>query len=409
MTVQGTCSSRFAEVRAEFERNFAERGEVGAAVYLTLDGEPVVDLWGGVADPGTARPWTADTLVHVWSCTKGATALCAHILASRGELDLDAPVARYWPEFGKNGKDGALVRHLLNHQVGLPAIREPLPAGAFYDWAYMADVLAREEPFWTPGTRHGYHGLTFGFLVGEVVRRVSGRSLGTFFRDEVAGPLGLDCWLGLPEELESRVAVMIPVDPTQPGIALPSMYLTAFSDPASLQALQMMNSAGYMLPGEADTRQAHAAELGSTGAITHARGLAELYRPLALGGEFDGVRLVDAGQLAKMGAVASAVDVDAVVMVSSRFSLGFVKSIDNRRFPSPADQEGIVLSEEAFGHAGFGGSLGFADPRARLSFGYTMNRMGSGLGLNDRGQSLVDAAYRSLGYRQPAGGGSWFA
>jgi CubicO group peptidase (beta-lactamase class C family) len=238
---------------------------------------------------------------------------------------------------------------------------------------------------------------------------VSGRSLGTFFRDEVAGPLGLDWWIGLPEELEPRVAVTIPVDPAQPGIALPSMYISAFSDPASLQGLQIINSAGYMLPGEADTRQAHAAELGSVGAITHARGLAELYRPLALGGEFDGVRLVDAGQLAKMGAVASAVDVDAVVMVSSRFSLGFVKSIDNRRFPSPADQEGIVLSEEAFGHAGFGGSLGFADPRARLSFGYTMNRMGSGLGLNDRGQSLVDAAYRSLGYRQPAGGGSWFA
>jgi CubicO group peptidase (beta-lactamase class C family) len=409
MTVQGTWSSKFAEVCAEFERNFAERGEVGASVHLTLDGETVVDLWGGVADPGSGRAWTEDTLVHVWSCTKGATALCAHILASRGELDLDAPVTKYWPEFGKNGKDGVLVRHLLNHQVGLPAIREPLPPGAFYDWEYMADVLSREEPFWTPGTQHGYHGLTFGFLVGEVVRRVSGRSLGTFFREEVSGPLGIEFWLGLPEELESRVARSIPVDPTQPGVALPSMYLAAFGDQTSVQALQVINTGGYMFPGESDTRQAHAAVMGSVGGITHARGLAELYRPLALGGEYDGVRLVDEGQIARMGAVSSASDLDPVVLVSSRFGLGYVKSIDNRRFTSPADQEGIRLSEEAFGHSGFGGSLGFADPKARLSFGYTMNRMGSGLGLNDRGQSLVDAAYRALGYRQPAGGGSWFA
>src|SRR5215216_5146960 len=227
MSIHGTCASQFAEVRNEFERNFAERGEVGASVHLTVDGETVVDLWGGVADPSSGRPWTEDTLIHVWSCTKGATALCAHILASRGELDLDAPVMRYWPEFGKNGKEGVLVRHLLNHQAGLPAIREPLPPGAFYDWEYMTDALAREEPFWPPGTQHGYHGLTFGYLVGEVVRRVSGRPLGEFFRDEVTGPLGIEFWLGLPEELEPRVAPMIPVDPTQPGVELSTMFLTA--------------------------------------------------------------------------------------------------------------------------------------------------------------------------------------
>ncbi len=408
MSVQGTCSPQFAEVREEFERNFAERDEVGASVHVTVDGEAVVDLWGGSSDPAGETPWTDDTLVHVWSCTKGATALCAHILASRGELDLDAPVTRYWPEFGKNGKEGVLVRHLLNHQAGLPAIREPLEPGAFYDWDRMVDALAREEPFWTPGTQHGYHGLTFGFLVGEIVRRVSGRSLGTFFRDEVAGPLGLEFWIGLPEELESRVAPIIPVDPTQPGVALPSMYLAAFGDPTSVQGLQVINTGGYMMPGESDTRAARAAEMGSVGGITNARGLAQMYRPLALGGAYDGVRLVDEAQIAAMGAVASASDVDAVVLVGTRFGLGYIKTIDNRRFPSPADREGILLSEEAFGHAGFGGSTGFADPNAKLSFGYVMNRMGSGLGLNDRGQSLIDATYRALGYRQ-LGGGVWQA
>jgi CubicO group peptidase (beta-lactamase class C family) len=404
MTVEGTCASQFAEVRTEFERNFAERGEVGASVHVTVDGESVVDLWGGSTGE---QPWTEDTLIHVWSCTKGATALCAHILASRGDLDLNAPVTKYWPEFGKNGKESVLVRHLLNHQAGLPAIREPLPPGSFYDWEYMTDALAREEPFWTPGTRHGYHGLTFGFLVGEVVRRVSGRPLGEFFRDEVAVPLGIEFWLGLPEEMEPRVAPTIPVDPTQPGVELSTMFLTAFGDPTSTQALQVINSAGYMMPGEADTRAARAAVMGAVGGITNARGLAQMYRPLALGGAYEGVRLVDEAQIVAMGAVSSAADIDAVVLVGSRFGLGFVKSTDNRRFALPADREGILWSEEAFGHTGFGGSAGFVDPKARLSFGYTMNRMGSGLGLNERGQSLIDATYRSLGYRQ-ASNGTWF-
>src|SRR6266540_3541426 len=190
MTVEGSCAEQFAQVREEFERSFAERGEVGAAVCVTYRGETVVDLWGGTADPANGRAWDRDTLTHVWSATKGATALCAHMLASRGELDLNAPVVTYWPEFGKHGKDVILVRHLLSHQAGLPAIREPLPPGSFYNWQHMVDTLAQEEPFWRPGTRNGYHALTFGFLVGEVIRRESGRTFGTYFRDEVAGPLG---------------------------------------------------------------------------------------------------------------------------------------------------------------------------------------------------------------------------
>jgi CubicO group peptidase (beta-lactamase class C family) len=404
MEIQGTCAPGFAQVRDEFAGNFAERGEVGASVCVSVDGETVVDLWGGVADPATGRPWTRDTIGHVWSATKGATALCAHILAARGLLDLNAPVATYWPEFAKNGKEGILVRHLLNHQAGLPAVREPLPAGAFYDWALMTDVLAREEPFWRPGTRNGYHALTFGYLVGEVVRRVSGRTLGAFFRDEVAGPLGLDFWLGLPEEHEHRVAPTVPAPPPGPGDAVPSFHVAALTEPTSVQALVLVNSGGYMLlPGESDTRAAHAAEFGAVGGITNARGLAGMYRTLALGG----APLVDPDQLAVMAAVSSATSVDAVMLVPTRWALGFVKTMDNRYLPA-ADREGVLLSEEAFGHVGMGGSHGFADPRARLSFGYTMNRQGTGLGVNERGQSLVDAVYRALGYRRIGADGPWY-
>lgn len=405
MSIEGTCEPRFARVREEFERNFAERGEVGASVCVMLDGEPVVDLWGGQADPTSGRAWDRDTIGHVWSATKGATALCAHMLASRGRLDLNAPVARYWPEFAKNGKESVLVRHLLNHQAGLPAVRDPLPSGCFYNWSLMVDALAREEPFWRPGTRNGYHALTFGYLVGEVVRRVDGRSLGAFFRDEVAGPLGLDFWLGLPPEHEARVAPTIPAAPPGPGDPVPSFYVAALTDPTSVQALALANTGGYMLlPGESDSRAAHAAEIGAAGGITNARGLAGMYRALALGG----APLVDPGQLAVMGAVSSATSVDAVLLVPSRFSLGFVKTADNRYLPV-ADREGVLMTEEAFGHVGMGGSHGFADPRARLSFGYTMSRQGTGLGVNERGQSLIDAVYAAIGYRRIDDGGPWYA
>ncbi|WP_439660456.1 serine hydrolase domain-containing protein [Lentzea sp. HUAS TT2] len=404
MTIQGTCAPKFAEVRTEFERNFAERGEVGASVHVTLEGEPVVDLWGGEAAAG--RPWSEETIVHVWSCTKAATALTAHILASRGELDLNAPVVEYWPEYGANGKDATLVRHVLAHQAGLPVVTTPLPAGAFYDWELITSTLAAQQPLWEPGTRHGYHGLTFGFLVGEIVRRVTGRTLGRFFEKEVSGPLGLDFWMGLPEDLEPHVAPTIPVDPTQPGILLPSLFITALTQPESLPGLMLLNNGGYMAPGESDSRAAHAAEMGAIGGISNARGLAGMYRPLALGGAYNGVRLVQESQLPQMSNVAVA-GLDAVVMVPSRFALGFQKATDNTHL-APNDREGLLMSEEAFGHNGMGGSLGFADPKARLSFGYTMNRQGPGLGVNERGQSLVDAVYRALGHRQ-TGGGTWFA
>lgn len=406
--IAGFCDPRFERVAEEFTRNFQERGEVGASVSVTIEGEPVVDLWGGSAHPETGAPWTKDTLSIIWSATKGATALCAHILASRGLLDLDAPVVQYWPEFGQAGKETIPVKMLLNHQSGVAAVRDPLPPGAFFDWDFMVETLAKQEPFWKPGSMHGYHGLTFGWLVGEVVHRVSGKSLGTFFHEEVAEPLSLDFWIGLPEEHEERVALMIPAPPPGPEGPITPFY-AAMVDPTALQTLLMFNTAGYMVPGPDgvfgfNLRAAHAAEIGAAGGISNARGLAGMYAPLANGGSLKGVNLVSKDSLVRMAAVSSASALDASLLAPTRFSLGYAKSIDNRREPSCTENDSVIYSEEAFGHPGFGGTLGFADPVARMSFGYTMNRMGEGLGLNARGQSLVDAVYLSLGYTSNASG-----
>jgi CubicO group peptidase (beta-lactamase class C family) len=407
--VDGFCDPRFERVAEEFVRNFQERGEVGASVCVKVAGETLVDLWGGSAEPASNKAWVEDTITHVWSCTKGATALCAHMLIERGLLDLEAPVVRYWPEFGQAGKESIQVKMLLNHQAGLAAISEPLPPGALFDWELMVKALEKQEPFWKPGSMHGYHGFTFGWLVGELVRRVSGKSLGTFFREGVVEPLGLDFWMGLPEAHENRVAPIIPADPPDPNGPISPMMMAIAMDQTSLQALQLFNTGGYMLPGPDgvfgfNTRAAHVAVFGSVGSMTNARGLAGMYAPLANGGSLNGVSLVNRDTLARMAAVSSASSMDMAVLLPTRFSLGYVKSVDNRRVPHCTENDSLILSEEAFGHSGFGGALGFAEPVANMSFGYAMNRMGQGIGLNARGQSLVDATYLSLGYKSNAPG-----
>lgn len=402
--IYGKCDARFQEVYDEFKKNFEERGEVGASVCIKIKGETVVDLWGGMANPEKEIPWNEDTVSLVWSCTKGATALCAHMLAYRGLLDYDKPVAYYWPEFAQNGKENITVRMLMCHQAGLPAIRTPLPQGAFYDWDLVVNTLAAEKPFWEPGTRYGYHALTFGFLVGELVRRVSGKTVGTFFREEVAEPLGLDFWIGLPEEIEPRVAPMRLPAPSIPDPTTP--FQQAFLDPQSIQTCMLVNTGGYLNPGECDSRAAHAAEIPAASGITNARGLAGMYAPLAMGGEINGIRLVDEATIRKMSTVASAATFEASFMVPFKFGLGYMKNCDNRWYTLYGPYISMILTEGAFGHAGNGGSLGFADPGEQMSFGYTMNQQGDGIMLNDRGQSLVDAAYRALGYTSNESG-SW--
>lgn len=397
MQIQGHCDDRYSEVASEFERNFAERGELGASVAITVRGEQVVDLWGGHTDAARGHAWERDTLCVIMSTTKGATALCAHLLATGGALDFDEPVATYWPEFAAAGKESVLVRHVLAHQAGLPALRAPLPAGSFYDWDLMTERLAAEPPFWEPGTRHGYHALTWGFLVGELVRRIDGRTIGQFFADEVAAPLELDLWIGLPDDEHHRVAQLLaPPDP-QPGEPIASFLVQAFTDPESLPGLVMINHGGYLAPGEWDGPDALRAQIPSAGGVGNARSVAAMYRAIVHDRRI-GRYVLAPEDIAQMSAVQSAATMDAVLSSPGRWTLGFLKAGWTPRSVEPPSV--IALSEEAFGHTGNGGSIGFADPGCDLSFAYVMNQMDAAMGLGPTCQSLVDATYRALGYQR---------
>jgi CubicO group peptidase (beta-lactamase class C family) len=335
--VHGECDTAFGEVRDAFVANFEQNGEVGASVSITLDGRRVVDLWGGRKSVG-GEPWTADTLSVVFSCTKGASAICAHIAADRGLLDFDAPVARYWPEFARNGKEGALVSMMLDHSVGLPHVRAPLKPGAFYDYDHMVGLLQEERPFWKPGTRNGYHGVTSAWTVGEMVRRSTGRRMGEFLQQEICGPLGVEFWMGLPEREEARIAPVIPYPPDD--AARSSRIAQAMmADPTGPSALFMTNMGGF----NPNSREARAAEIGSATGVSNARGLADLYAALANGGALNRVRLVGADTLVRMGQVSVATHEDATLMIPTRFSLGFRNrwTIGAWRMPTPARRSSL--------------------------------------------------------------------
>ena len=392
--VQGTCDPKFSQLREEFERNFAERGEKGASVCLSVNGETMVDLWGGVADVKTGEAWREETVSIVFSCTKAATALCAHILIDRGELELQAPVSKYWPEFAKAGKEKTTVQMMLNHESAIPALREPVKEKGFLDWDYMIQRMEDEPAWWEPGTRNGYHMVNFGWTVGELVRRVSGKSLGQFFADEVAGPTSADFWIGLPDGVEPHIAPILPYIP-QAGDQMSDFVGLLMKDPNSIQALSFNNNGGW----GANDADAHRAEIGGAGGISNARGQVAMYTPLACN---DG-SLVSADRLAAMSMVSTATQGDATLLVPTRFASGFMKSMDNRALPG-AQAQSAIIGKEAFGHVGAGGHIGFADPECGLAFSYTMSQMGQGLLMNERGQSLIDAAYRALGYRTNAPG-----
>lgn len=440
--VSGFCDPRFERVREQFERNFAERDELGASVCVIVDGEPVVDLWGGIADPDSGRPWERDTVNVIMSCSKGLTALCGHILIDEGRLELDRPVAHYWPEFARRGKAEIPVRQVFNHQSGVAHLGAIVPHGGFNDWELMIGLIEDTPPFWPPGTRTGYHALTIGWLIGELVRRISHQSVGRFFRERVAEPLSLDCWIGLPQEHEQRVARTVWFDLaassglppaayralTSPGTpahrllcallsvgplrlaaaramlrqlrareaadpeagTLPAEFVLGLLDPRSAAFKLISNLGGWLEVG--DSPAAHAAEIPAAGAITNARGLAGVYAPLSLGGGRDGQRIVSPAAIERMSYPQSVTDVDACIGLRTCFTLGFSKSWPNR---GPGN--GVFIGEDAFGTPGLGGQIGFADPHHRLGFAYTMNRHGIGTGLNERGQSLIDETYLALG------------
>jgi CubicO group peptidase (beta-lactamase class C family) len=380
--VQGHCDARFAKLREQFERSF-ETSEVGAAVAVALDGELVVDLWGGWADAERTRPWERDTIVNVYSTTKGVTAICLHQLVERGHLELDAPVARYWPEFAQAGKSEIPVHHLLSHRAGLPAVRKPLDENALYDWDALTDALAAESPWWEPGSRHGYHALTFGHLVGEVLRRIDGRTLGTYLREEIAEPLGADFHVGLDACHEPRVAEMIPAPEPPPGT--PDPMSQALGDPGSLTSLVFNNPPRK--EERVNTRAWRAAEIPAGNGHGDARGLARIYGALARGGSIDGRHVLAPGSIERAN-TEQANGPDAVLFgMPMRFGLGFFMTQPMIPFgPNP----------RSFGHPGAGGSIAFADPDARLGFAYVMNQMQLGLAGDARGFGLIAATYAAL-------------
>lgn len=377
----------FEAVRDAFAANFDQHGEVGAAFSLYHRGRKVVDLWGGVADADTGRAWEEDTLQLVFSTTKGATAACALLLAQRGELDLDAPVVRYWPEFGAAGKGDIPVRWLLSHRSGLPTVTsKPSPADLLA-WDPIVKLLADQEPFWEPGTAHGYHALTYGWLVGEVVKRISGKSLGAFFHDEIASPLGLDFWIGLPEEQEARVSKLVLIgigNPNADRSQLPDFdsfpedlreMARAFLDPDSLTNRALAVSSPSL---DFNARETHAAELGAANGITTARSLARFYN--ALIGEVDGVRILT-DETIEQATTEQSNGPDKVLQIATRFGLGYFLPSDFSPLCGP----------RSFGHAGAGGSLGFADPERQIGFGYVMNKMQQNLSGDPRTAGLIEA------------------
>ncbi|MFF4315148.1 serine hydrolase domain-containing protein [Streptomyces sp. NPDC001507] len=381
--VHGHCDPRFAAVRKAFEENFRDREELGAAVTVTAGGETVVDLWGGWADPARSRPWERDTVVNVWSTTKGPVALCAHVLADRGLLDLDAPVADYWPEFAAAGKERVLVRHLLSHRAGLSGLREPHSLEDLYDWELTTARLAATEPWWEPGTRSGYHALTYGFLVGEVVRRVSGLLPGAFLEREVTGPLGIDFTIGLPDKEAGRAAELV-----HPRVVSDSEQAAIFSQLAPAAVAALAN------PGvgasAANTPGWRAAEIPAANGHGTARAVAALYGVFAGRGAYGGLRVLspEAAERVREGQ-GSCRDLvlGAGFEHETEIGLGLWLSGANGSYgPNP----------RAFGHDGFGGSCGLADPEAGVSLGYVMNRMGPRIADDPRKTALVNAVYACL-------------
>ncbi|GHH53369.1 serine hydrolase domain-containing protein [Streptomyces candidus] len=385
--VEGRCDERFAAVRKAFEENFRQRDELGAAVSVRVGGEAVVDLWGGWADAQQERPWERNTLVNVWSTTKGATALCAHILADRGALDLDAPVAAYWPEFAAAGKEGVLVRHLLSHRAGLAGLRVPHSVRELYDWDLTCGRLAATEPWWEPGSRSGYHALTYGFLVGEVVRRVSGMRPAEFLEREVTEPLDIDFAIGLPEKEAGRAAELVHA-PVGSSSEQPAEQAALFAqlEPVALAALVNPGTGAR----EGNSPEWRAAEIPAANGHGTARGVAALYEVFARQGRCGDRRLLsaDAAERVREGQGACR---DLVLGMGfaheTEMGLGLWLSGANASYgPNP----------RAVGHDGFGGSCGLADPEAEVSLGYVMNRMGPHIADDPRKMALVEAVYASL-------------
>ncbi|MCB0977812.1 MAG: beta-lactamase family protein [Acidimicrobiales bacterium] len=367
--IHGHCDEAFTAVRDQFEKNFEDGLELGASVCVTKDGETVVDLWAGDADTA-GRPWERDTICNVWSTTKTMAATVMLMLADRGEIDLDAPVATYWPEFASNGKGGVLVRHVLAHTAGLPGFDPAIAPTDLYDQDLVAANLAAQAPWWEPGTKSGYHLISQGHLEAEIVRRVTGRTIGTFFREEVAGPLGAEVWIGLPESEESKVAELIPPPPGS---------LDSLTD-LGMESIAVRAAISAPVTGaEPNTREWRAAEIPAAGGTANARGVARVHAALANGGSLDGVDLLSEKTLNRIFEE-QIEDVDLVLGMKMRLGIGF--GLMNETIPLSSNPHSCFWG-------GWGGSIAVIDQDSRMSVAYVMNRMAGALVGDMRGGILA--------------------
>jgi CubicO group peptidase (beta-lactamase class C family) len=378
MAAMGTVAPGFEGVQQAFEANFAAQGDVGASVAVTIDGEFVVDLWGGEATyDDHAGPWEQDTIINVWSTTKTMAALCCLILADRGELDLYAPIAGYWPEFAAGGKEQVAARHVLSHSAGLSGWDEPITIEDYLDHDKLASLLAAQAPWWEPGSAPGYHAISQGYLLGEIVKRVSGRSLGTFFADEVAGPLGADFHIGTAPEHDERVAHVIP--PTgglgTEGADPESIAMRTFANPPTDGSFAAFSS----------TVGWRRAEVPAAGGHGNARSVALCHTPTACGGSARGVTLLSEEGVARIWDK----QVEGVDLV-----LG-IEVVQGMGYGLPGPMLPVPNPRTCF-WGGWGGSLAIIDVDARMSFSYVMNKMGEGTTGDLRGAGLLFATYGAL-------------
>ncbi|MGZ0201535.1 serine hydrolase domain-containing protein [Streptomyces sp. RM1] len=383
--VHGTVAEGFEPVREAFAANFARLGERGAAVAVYRDGHRVVDLWAGTKDVDGTAPWQRDTAQIVRSATKGVAAAALLLLHQRGELDLDAPVGAYWPEFKAAGKEHTLVRHLLAHRVGVPVLDRPLTPAEAADPDLGAAAVAAQAPVWEPGTDHGYHAQTYSWLTGELVRRVTGRPVGEWIADEIARPVGADVWLGLPESERGRAGRVGDIEAPQESGALrlrPKRAVTeAYADPESLTRRAF--AAITPMPDENDPAY-RAASLPASNGIATADGLARVYASLI--GDVDGGTRLFTPATTELARAEQSAGPDRVLVVNTRFGLGYML----HGSASP------LLSPGSFGHPGRGGSLGFADPESGIAFGYVTGGFRASVTADPRAQSLVRALRTAL-------------
>jgi CubicO group peptidase (beta-lactamase class C family) len=370
--IHGQCDPRFELVKMAFEKNFREHDDLGASVAITLDGKFVVDLWGGHLDEERIEPWQEDTLVNVWSSTKTMAAMSLLLLADRGEVDLHAPAAKYWPEFAQNGKKAVEVRHFLSHTAGLSGMDKKVEGDALYDWEWMTTALAKQEPWWKPGTQSGYHALTQGHLIGEIVRRATGQTIGNFFRQEIAEPTGADFHIGANEALDKRIGNLVPPK-SGPSPNPKSIAGRTFANPG-VDATEPRNRAW------------RAAEIPAANGQGNARSIVRAQTAMANGGEAFGKTMMSEEGTKRIFEKQSE-GVDLVLGLPLTFGMGY--GLNNPAAP-------ISPNANTCFWGGYGGSSVIVDQDARLCFSYVMNKMESGLLGDPRGFGLAAAMYMSM-------------